>query len=78
MQGDAELVLVVPLIRRSAVEVGAAVTAADGKELVDLEIAHVLWCATGHDDSEDPAERWAVATYWPSWYAHADVDVIAL
>lgn len=78
MRGDADLVLVVPLIRRSAVEVGAAVAAAGGKELVDLETAHVVWCATGHDEDEEPGDRWAVATYWPSWYAHVDVEVIAL
>ena len=78
MRGDPELVLVVPLIRGSAVDVGAAVAAAGGKELVDLEVAHVVWCATGNDDEEDPAERWRVATYWPSWYASADVPIIAL
>jgi hypothetical protein len=60
------------------VEVGAAVAASGGKELSELEVAHVVWCATGHDEDEDPAERWAFATYWPSWYAHADVLVIAL
>jgi hypothetical protein len=47
-------------------------------ELVDLEVAHVVWCTTGNDDEEAPAERWRVATYWPSWYADADVPIIAL
>lgn len=78
MRGDPEPVLVVPLIRASAVDVGAAVAAAGGKDLVDLEVAHVVWCATGHDEDEDPAERWPVATYWPSWYAAVDVPIIAL
>lgn len=76
IDGDPELVLTVPLARESAVDVGAASTALHGE---DLEIAHVVWCATGHDDG-DPSSRWPVATYWPDWYAHAHagVPVIAL
>lgn len=75
LAGDPELVLVVPLARESAVDVGAASTAAGGE---DLEIAHVVWCATGHDDDGDPASRWPVATYWPDWCSGTGVPVIGL
>jgi hypothetical protein len=78
LRGDADLITVVPLIGASAIDIGAAVAATGGKELVDLEVAHVLWCATGDDPEEDPGERWPVATYWPDWYAHADVPIIGL
>jgi len=44
----------------------------------ELEVAHVVWCATGHEDDGDPASRWPVATYWPDWYAGQGVRVIAL
>lgn len=57
--GDPDLVLTVPVARESAVDVGAASTAAHGE---DFEISHVIWCATGHDDDGDPAARWPVAT----------------
>jgi hypothetical protein len=70
-----ELVLVVPLARESAADIGAASTALRGE---DLEIEHVVWCATGHDDGGDPASRWPVATYWPTWYAGKGVPIIAL
>lgn len=75
LQGDPELVLVVPLARESAVDVGAASRSPHGE---DLEVAHVVWCATGHDDSSGPASRWPVATYWPAWYTGKGVPVIAL
>lgn len=75
IDGDPDLVLTVPLARESAVDVGAASTAPHGE---DFEIAHVIWCATGHDDDGDPSSRWPVATYWPDWYADAGVPVIAL
>ena len=78
LRGDPDLVLVVALIRASAVDVGAAVAAAGGKELVDLEVAHVVRRSTGHDNEEDPAEQWPVATYWPDWCGAADVSIIAL
>ena len=71
--GDPDLVLVVPLARESAVDVGADAGSLRGE---DLEVAQVVWCARGHDD---PArERWPVATYWPDWYAEAGVPVIGL
>jgi hypothetical protein len=73
IHGDTDLVLVVPLAGESAVDVGAASTALRGE---DLEVAHVVWCATGHDD--DPAARWPVATYWPDWYTDSGVPIIAL
>jgi hypothetical protein len=73
IRGNTELVLVVPLAGESAVDVGAASTALRGE---DLEVAHVVWCATGHDD--DPASRWPVATYWPDWYTDSGVPVIGL
>jgi hypothetical protein len=68
-------VLVVPLARESAVDVGAASGALRGE---DLEVAHVVWCATGHDDDAGPASRWPVATYWPDWYTGSGVPVIGL
>jgi hypothetical protein len=74
MRGDPELVLFVPLARESAVAVGAASVAPRGE---DLEVAHVVWCATGHDDG-DASSRWPVVTYWPEWYAGLGVPVIAL
>jgi hypothetical protein len=75
IQGDPNLVLVVPLARESAVDVGVSAPGLRGEA---LEIAHVVWCATGHDDGGDPASRWPVATYWPDWYATKNVPVIAL
>ena len=42
-----------------------------------LEIAHVVWCASGHDE-DDHSASWPVATYWPDWYAGARVPVIPL
>ncbi|MEN3362018.1 MAG: hypothetical protein V7637_6000 [Mycobacteriales bacterium] len=75
IQGDPELVLVVPLARESSVDVGAASTSLVGE---DLEVAHVVWCATGHEDDGDPASRWPVATYWPDWYAGSGVPIIGL
>src|SRR6185369_7649614 len=62
---DSDLVLTVPLARESAIEVGATSTALEAE---DLEIAHVVWCATGHDEGDHSAS-WPVATYWPAWYA---------
>lgn len=78
LAGDPDQVLVVPLTHASAVEVGASFAAAGGKELVELEVAHVVWCATGHDDEDNTAEPWPVATYWPGWYADAGVPIISL
>jgi len=75
LQGDPDLVLVVPLARESAVDVGAASPELHGE---NLEITHVVWCATGHDDDGDPSSRWPVATYWPDWYAGKAIPVIAL
>jgi hypothetical protein len=75
IQGDPDLVLVVPLARESAVDIGAASTALRAE---DLEVAHVVWCATGHDDDGDPTSRWSVATYWPDWYARSGVPIIGL
>jgi len=74
LRGDPDIVLTVPLTRESAVDVGAASTAAHAE---DLEIAHVVWCATGHEDG-DFSPSWPVATYWAAWYAKAAVPVIAL
>lgn len=75
MRGDPDLVLLVPLAYESAVDVGAASTTAHGE---DFEVAHVVWCATGHEDDGDSSSRWPVATYWPDWYTKASVPVIAL
>jgi hypothetical protein len=74
LQGDPGLVLVVPLARESAVDVGAASATLEGE---DLEVAHAVWCATGQE-TEDLSSTWPVATYWPDWYAKAGVPVIAL
>jgi hypothetical protein len=74
LQGDPDLVLVVPLARESAIDVGAA---SRSHRVEDLEVTHAVWCATGHDDS-DPTSRWPVATYWPDSYAGRGVPVIAL
>jgi hypothetical protein len=76
MRGDPDLVLTVPLARESAIDVGAASAAPHAE---DLEIAHVVWCATGHEDGSDQsASCWPVATYWPDWYAKASVPMIVL
>ena len=74
MGGDSDLVLAVPLARESAIEVGATSTALEAE---DLEIAHVVWCATGHDEGDHSAS-WPVATSWPAWYAGASVPIVAL
>lgn len=73
-RGDPDQVLVVPLARASAIDVGAAAAATAGEV---LEVAQVVWCATA-DGRADPAERWQVATYWPDWYRGKDVPVISL
>jgi hypothetical protein len=75
ISGDPDLVLVVPLARESSVDVGAASMALRAE---DLEVAHVVWCATGHDDDGDPASRWPVATYWPDWYTSSGIPIIGL
>ena len=70
-----------PLIGASAVEVGAAFAAGGGKKLLEMEVAHVVWCATGHDDGgleSATGQAWPVATYWLDWNADAGVPVIAL
>ena len=74
MRGDSDLVLTVPLARESAIDVGATSAALQPE---DLEIAHVVWCATGHDEDGHSAS-WPVATYWPDWYIEARVPVIPL
>lgn len=74
LSGDPDLVIVVPLARESAVDVGAEASNMRGEA---LEVAHVAWCATGFDDA-GPEERWSVATYWPDWYADSGVPIIAL
>ena len=72
MSGDADQVLLVPLTHESAVEVGAAGAGPRGE---DLEVAQVVWCASGHE--EDASHR-PVAAYWPDFYAKAGVPIIAL
>jgi hypothetical protein len=74
MRGDPDLVLTVPLARESAIDVGAA---SAGPRVEDIETAHVLWCAAGHDE-DGRAGGWPVATYWPDWYAEAPVPIIPL
>lgn len=74
MRGDANLVLTVPLARESAIDVGVTSAALEAE---DLEIAHVVWCATGHDEGDHSAS-WPVATYWPDWYAEASVPIVAM
>lgn len=74
MRGDSDLVLTVPLARESAIDVGATSAALEAEH---LEIAHVVWCASGHDE-DDHSASWPVATYWPDWYAGARVPVIPL
>ena len=78
IHGEPDSVLVVPLIGSSAVTVGAAVAESGGKEISELEIAHVVWCARGNDEDEGPDFRWPVATYWPSLYEKSGVPLIAL
>lgn len=74
-RGDADQILTVPLAHASAVDIGAAAVSTAGEV---LEVEQVVWCATGHDTTLDPTERWQVATYWPAWYAGKDVPVIPL
>ena len=77
--GDADQILVVPLAETSAVHVGTAAASVSGD---DLEVAQVLWCATGGDSATDGgaggAGRWQVATYLPQAYAGKDVPLIHL
>ena len=73
--GDAEQILVVPLAETSAVHVGTAAASTSGD---DLEVAQVVWCATGDDSGGDAAERWQVATYLPQAYAGKGVPLISL
>ena len=75
MRGDPDLVQLVPLARESAVDVGATT---DSPHAEDLEVAHVIWCATGHEADGELGSRWPVATYWPDLYAKASVPIIAL
>lgn len=75
IDGDPDQVIVVPLARESAVDVGAA--SAD-LTMEAFEVAHVVWCATGHDDDVADSIPWPVATYWPNWYAGSGIPVIAL
>lgn len=75
LRGDADQVLVVPLAHASAVEIGAVATSTAGEA---LEVAQVVWCATGHDAGVGTSERWQVATYWPDWYAGKNVPTISL
>lgn len=65
-------VVVVPLTRESAPAVGAAAAKTHPDA---LEIAQVVWCATGSDPA---APALAVATYWPDWYTGTGVPIIAL
>ncbi len=58
-------VVVVPLTRQSAPAVGAAAAKTHPDA---LEIAQVVWCATGNDPT-GPAL--AVVTYSPDWYTGA-------
>lgn len=75
LRGDPDLVMVVPLAWDAAVEVGAA--SPPPPEGEDAELAHVLWCATGHLGGASAA-RWRVATYAPHLYEGKGVPVIAL
>jgi hypothetical protein len=65
-------VVVVPLTRQSAPAVAAGALKIHPEA---LEVAHVIWCATGSDPA-GPALP--VATYWPDWYANAGIPVIPL
>lgn len=76
LQGDPEQVLVVPLAWDAAVDVGAA--SAPPPAGADLEVAHVVWCATGHTGDRAPAAPWRVATYAPHLYAGTSVPIIEL
>jgi len=75
IDGDPELVLVVPLAREAAAAIGADSGSLRGE---DLEVAHVVWCAAGFDDTGPGGPRWPIATHWPDWYAGKDVPTIAL
>lgn len=76
LRGDPDQVLVVPLSWDAAVDVGAA--SAPPAAGQDLEIAHVVWCATGHVGDLVPAVPWRVATYAPHLYAGKSIPVIEL
>lgn len=76
LRGDPDLVMVVPLAWDAAVDVGAASAPPPTGE--DLEIAHVLWCATGHARDANPKAPWRVATYAPHLYDRKGVPVIEL
>lgn len=76
LHGDPDLVLVVPLAWDAAVDVGAASVPPPAGE--DLELAHVVWCATGHTGDRTPAAPWRVATYAPHLYAGKGVPVVEL
>ena len=78
LSGDPDQVLVVPLVGGSAIDVGAALARTGAKELTELEVAHVVWCATGGTGEEQFTDPWPVATYWPDWYADKAVPVITL
>lgn len=76
LHGDPDQVMVVPLAWDAAVDIGTASAPPPAGE--DLEIAHVLWCATGHTGERSAAAPWRVATYAPHLYAGKGVPVIEL
>lgn len=76
LRGDPDQVLVVPLAWDAAVDVGAASAPPPAGQ--DLEIAHVVWCATGHTGDHAPAVPWRVATYAPHLYSGKGVPLIEL
>ena len=79
LDGDADLVHVVPMARDAALDLGASASGATPTTLGDdLEIAHVVWCAAGGADNGDSGSAWPVATFWPAWYSSSGVPVIRL
>jgi hypothetical protein len=74
--GQPEPVLVVPLARDSAIQVGAAAHATPD-DLLAAEVRHVVWCATGRN-LDGTVTRWPVATYSPDRYAGLQLPLIVL
>ena len=76
LHGDPDQVMVVPLAWDAALDVGANSSPPPAGQ--DLEVAHVVWCATGHTGGHPAATPWRVATYAPHLYAGTGVPLIEL
>jgi hypothetical protein len=80
LNGDPDLVLVVPLGRDAAEDTGAVLAEQrDGPAVPRgdvVEVEHLVWCSRGED--LPPAERWPIASYLPGAYEGRGVPVIPL